>query len=462
MKNDNNNLKDEKSNELRRDLGFFAIVAIIVGQMIGSGIYMTPQGLAELSNPFVSVVAMLITGVGTIFMAISYSRLNKRGAVTGSIIVYTRDAFGDMPAFWVGWCYWCGCWIANGAIAVAAVSYASYFFPVLAGNNMPQFLAVIGILWFYTLLNLRGVKAAGYFNLIMTIIKLLPLLLFIIIAIKGFDSANLYTVSSDKVKGFQTLPVAAAYCLWCYLGFEGATVTAGEAKNENQIGRATIISSFAVMILYIVIVILSAGAMSQGEIANSTSPLADIMHNITGAYWTGAVVSIGGSLCAFGCVGAWILSAGRASYSLASIDLLPKVFMRTDPKNGSPRAALLINGVLMTIVMAIAYFGKEGTVYNFLVMLSVTSFLVFYLFGVSAEMLLTGKDNKGKGIMNYLKKTIFSILGFIYAMYTIYGSGAEYVFSGFLLLLAGIPFFIAIKLGKEDEEIEEFTTNKLE
>lgn len=443
---------DNQSDGLRRELGTFAIIAIIIGQMIGSGIYMTPQGLAEISGPITSAAAMIVTGIGTIFMAISYSRLNKRGALTGSIIIYTREAFGEMPAFWVGWCYWCGCWIANGAIAVAAVSYFSYFIPALSTNHVIQFIIVIVIIWFYTLLNIKGVKAAGYFNLIITILKLVPLAIFIVIAIKGFDVNNLSTTSSNDIKGFSALPAAVAYCLWCYIGFEGATVTAGEAKNEKQIGKATIISSFAVMLLYIVIVLLSAGAMSQAEIANSTSPLADIMHKITGAYWTGAIVSIGGSMCAFGCVGAWILSAGRASYSLASIDLLPRVFMKTDKKSGSPKAALIINGLLMTIVMAIAYFGKKGTVYNFLVMLSVTSFLVFYLFGVSAEMYLTGKDCIGMGIMTYLKKSIFSILGFIYAMYTIYGSGQEYVFSGFLLILAGIPFFIAIKLGKEGQE----------
>lgn len=440
-----------ESNGLRRELGFFAIIAIIVGQMIGSGIYMTPQGLAELANPMVAVLAMIVTGVGTICIAISYSRLNKRGAVTGSIIVYTREAFGDMPAFWVGWCYWCGCWIANGAIAVAAVSYFAYFFPPLAGNNLTQFFAVIGILWFYTLLNLRGVKAAGYFNLLMTIVKMLPLLIFIVIAVKGFDPDNLSTVSSGTVKGFGTLPVAAAYCLWCYLGFEGATVTAGEAKDEKQIGKATIISTFAVMFVYILIVLLSAGAISQAELAKSASPLADIMYKVTGNYWTGAIVSIGGSLSAFGCVGAWILSAGRISYSLASVDLLPRVFAKTDSKHGAPTVALLINGVLMTVVMAIAYFGKEGTVYNFLVMLAVTSFLVFYLFGVSAEIYLTGKDMKGRGYAECLKTSLISILGFCYAMYTIYGSGEEYVFSGFLLLLAGIPFYIVIKLGDQKE-----------
>lgn len=445
----------KEGNGLRRELGSFAIIAIIVGQMIGSGIYMTPQGLAEISSPVVAALAMLVTGVGTIFMAISYSKLNKRGAVTGSIIVYTKEAFGDMPAFWVGWCYWCGCWIANGAIAVAAVSYFSYFVPALAGNSIPQFLVVIGIIWFYTLLNMKGVKAAGFFNLIITVLKLLPLALFLIIAVKGFDMSNLQTVSSSELKGIGTLPMAVAYCLWCYIGFEGATVNAGEVKDEKSIGRATIISSILVMVLYIAIIILSAGAISQGELVKSASPLADVMRKVTGGYWTGAIVSIGGSISAFGCVGAWILSAGRVSYSLASINLLPRIFAKTSEKNGSPTAALLINGILMTIVMAISYFGKNGTVYNFLVMLSVTSFLVFYLFGVSAELFLTGKDMKGQGAWKYLKASISSILGFIYAMYTIYGSGTDYVFAGFLLLLAGIPFFIAIKLMEKDDELAE-------
>ncbi len=112
---------------LKRELGYFATIAIIIGQMIGSGIYMTPQGLAELSNAKVGVWSVAITGLGTLLLALSFAKLAQRKAVTGSAVVYTNEAFGELPAFWVGWSYWCGCWTANGAIIIAGVNYLSYF-----------------------------------------------------------------------------------------------------------------------------------------------------------------------------------------------------------------------------------------------------------------------------------------------------------------------------------------------
>ena len=437
---------------LRKELGFFMTVAIIVGQMIGSGIYMTPQGLAELANPKVAILAMLITGIGTLFLALSFARLNRREALTGSAIVHTQRAFGDMPAFWVGWSYWCGCWTANGAIAVAAVKYASYFYPPFATSQTLQLVTVLAILWFYTLINIKGVKAAGIFNLVLTVVKLVPILVFIVVAAMNFDSSKLNTVSSPAVSGMSVLPAAIAYCLWSYLGFEGATVNAGEVKDETSIGKATVISTIAVMLLYIILITLAAGTMSQSQLAASSSPLADIMRNLTGAYWAGALISIGGSLSAFGCVGAWILSTGRVSFSLAELNLLPSVFSKIDPKSGSPVGSLIINGVLMTLVMIIGYTNTTGNVYNFLIMLSVMSFLVFYLFGAASEIYLSGREIKQFNLFNFLKFSFISIVAFSYSVYTIYGAGAEYVLYGFLLLLIGIPFYIFIKLKKNWDE----------
>lgn len=440
--------------KLRKELGFSMTVAIIVGQMIGSGIYMTPQGLAELANPMVAILAMLITGIGTLFLALSFAKLTKREALTGSAIVHTQRAFGDMPAFWVGWSYWCGCWTANGAIAVAAVKYASYFYSPFATNKTLQLGSVLLILWFYTLINIKGVKAAGVFNLVLTIVKLVPIFIFMVVAFLNFDSSNLNTVSSPSVAGISVLPAAMAYCLWSYLGFEGATVTAGEVKDDASIGKATVISTIAVMLLYILLITLAAGTMTQSELAASSSPLADIMRNLTGAYWAGALISIGGSLSAFGCVGAWILSTGRVSYSLAELNLLPPLFKKIDPKSGSPVGSLIINGILMTLVMVIGYTNRTGNVYNFLIMLSVMSFLVFYLFGAASEIYLSGREIKQFNLFNFIKYSSISLIAFVYSVYTIYGAGAEYVLYGFLLLLIGIPFYIFIKLNMHSTETE--------
>jgi basic amino acid/polyamine antiporter, APA family len=439
---------DEQKITLKRNLGLFSTVAIIVGQMIGSGIYMAPQGLAQLENPKAAVLAMLITGIGTVFLAISFASLGKNGTSTDSAIIYTQRAFGDLPAFWVGWSYWCGCWISNGAIILAGLSYASYFIPAFAGNTIERCAACIVILWIYTLIDIWGVKQAGAINLLLTILKLVPLLLFAVIAAFHFDSTNFQTVSSESVDGLSVLPVAMAYTLWSFLGFEGASVNADAVKDQKKIGKFTILSTLSVVIVYLVLIILADGAMPQSGLVSSASPFADIIYHSTGGYWAGGIIALGGALSAIGCAGPWILSGGIVAHSMSTANLLPKSFSKVG-KRGTPYVALLVNGVLMTAIMLIAWLTKEGSLYNFFVMLATMSYLVFYAFGAASEIVLSGKHIKPFNIRNFVKCSIVSLIGLVYAIYTIYGSGAQYVFYGFLLMLIGLPVFIYVKLKAE-------------
>jgi len=435
----------EQNRDDKRKLGFFTASAIIVGAMIGSGIFMVPQGLAELSTPMIAVLAMLITGVGTIFLAISFSRLGRNDDVRESPLVYTKQAFGDLPAFWMGWSYWCGCWIANGAIILAGLSYASYFFPVLAGNSVQRCIASIVIIWIYTGISILGMRETGVVNMILTIAKLLPLLVFAIIAALHFDPVNLRTVSSASVEGISTLPVAMAYILWSFLGFEGAAVNAVGVSDHRRLGIITVVSTFFVVCVYLILVILSAGAVPQSELVNSASPFADIIFSTTGAYWAGGAIALGGTVSAIGCAGPWILSGGTLACTMSENELLPEVFSRMS-KRGTPACALLINGVLMTIIMLLAWLTQEGSLYNFFVMLATLSFLVFYVFGAASEIMLAGKKIKPFSVKSFIKNSIISLIALVYAIYTIYGSGADYVFYGFLLMLLGLPFYLYIRL----------------
>ncbi|MGC4018446.1 MAG: amino acid permease [Muricomes sp.] len=436
--------------EFKRDLGIFTTISIIVGQMIGSGIYMAPQGLAVLANPWVSLLAVAVTGIGTLFLALSFARLDNKKAATGSVIIYAQEAFGDLPAFWVGWSYWCGCWIANGAIVIAGLNYISYFFPSMAGNTFPKFIACTLILWAYTIINIMGVKFAGRLNLVLTILKLVPLLLFAVVAVAHFDMGNFNTVSSQATNGMNALPMGMAYMLWCFIGFEGASVSANEVKDPKQIGRLTIISTGVVIIIYIILIALAAGTMTQNELAASSSPLADIMYRATGGYWAGALISLGASISAIGCVGAWILSAARATYALGERKLMPAAFAKVSKKRGTPVNGLLINGVLMTIVMLLGYLTNGGDLYSFLSMMSVMTFLVFYLFGLASEIMISGREMKKPfNLAQFIKKSAVGLIALVYSIYTVVGSGAQYVFYGFLLILLGIPVFIYVKLKRE-------------
>ncbi len=442
---------EERPGNLKREIGLWSATAIIVGQMIGTGIYMLPQGFAQLSNPKAAFLGLFITGLGTVFLAISFGRLGKRNPVTGSAIAYTKEAFGDLPAFIVGWSYWCGCWIANGAIIVGGLNYAGYFLPVLNEEPLYQILLSVVVIWIYTAINYFGVKAAGNLNLVLTLAKLLPLALFIVIAIPHFEPANFNTVSSPELNGFSSLSFAVAFALWSFIGFEGASVNAGEVKDAETVKKATLIGTGFVIVVYLVLIILASGNMPQGELAASSSPFSDIIQRATGGYWAGGLISLGVVVSAFGCIGAWIMSGARVAYSLGEQGLFPKKFARTHPKYKTPDFSLILNGILMTAVMFLSYFNTSASIYNFLVLLAVMSFLVFYAFGAAADLMLSIQYDKPVRVFGFIKKGAVSLIAFYYAVYTVFGAGAEYVMYGFLLILIGLPFFIYVKLNQASD-----------
>lgn len=439
-----------ESAQLKREIGLWSATAIIVGQMIGTGIYMLPQGFAQLSNPKAAFIGLCITGLGTIFLAISFARLGERSPVTGSAIAYTKEAFGDLPAFIVGWSYWCGCWIANGAIIVGGISYAGYFLPILAEEPLSQIILSVIVIWIYTAINYLGVKTAGNLNLILTLAKLVPLVLFIAIAAFHINPENYSTVSSPELSGFSSLPIAVAFALWSFIGFEGASVNAGEVKDAATVKKATLIGTVFVILIYLVLIVLAAGNMPQDKLAASASPFSDIIQQATGGYWAGGLISLGVVVSAFGCIGAWIMSGARVAYSLGEQGLFPKKFARIHPRYRTPDFALVLNGFLMTGVMFLSYFNTSVSIYNFLVLLAVMSFLVFYAFGAAADLMLSIQFSKPVRVLGFIKKGAVSLIAFYYSVYTVYGSGAEYVMYGFLLILIGLPFFIYVKLNRQD------------
>ena len=210
-----NNL-GEDSKELKRELGLVAACALVVGNMIGSGIFMTSQSLAVASNPKSTIIAWVVTAVGSILLALSFANLGTALPVTGGPIIYTREAFGDFAAFIVTWGYWIGIWVGDAAIITVSTSYFSYFFPLINNNRLLAFSISISILWTFTFINIKGVKGAGLISIITTVCKIIPLVIFVIIVSTHFDISNYSTFSSQSVNNSSTIPVAIGITLWAF------------------------------------------------------------------------------------------------------------------------------------------------------------------------------------------------------------------------------------------------------
>lgn len=436
----------EQSTGLKRELGLAAATAIVVGNMIGSGIFMAPQGLAESSNPKAAVLAWIITAVGSMLLALSFAKLGVAMPKTGGPIVYTRAAFGEFAAFLIAWTYWIGAWVGNAAIITAFMSYLTYFFPIFGDNRLLAFLMSSLILWIFTLLNYRGVKEAGIVGIVTTTLKILPLIVFAIIAGIHFNPSYFSTVSSNEVAGMSTLSGAIAITLWAFVGLESATVPAGEIKDpEKNIRKSTVYGTLITAIIYILISVLAIGGMEQAKLAESKAPLADIINAVTGGTWGGTFIALGAVISTLGATSGWILVTARSAFAAAEDKLFPSIFGKVHPKYRTPGAALIISGIVANILLIMNYVSSLTSAFNFMLLLATLAFLPAYSFSAAAEIVLLRKQSKDFNIWNFIKNSFLALLAFIYSIYAIYGTGAEVVMYGFILMLIGIPFYVYMK-----------------
>jgi amino acid transporter len=436
--------------KLRRELGLAAETAIVVGNMIGSGIFMAPQGLAAASNPKTAIIAWLITAGGSILLALSFAKLGTAMPQTGGPIIYTRAAFGEFASFLIGWTYWIGAWVGNAAIITAFMSYLTYFIPVVGENRLLAFVISSAILWIFTIINVRGVKQAGFIGIITTVLKIVPLIVFAIIAAIHFNPQFVSTVSAPEVGGMNTLGAAVAITLWAFVGLESATVPAGEIKDpEKNIAKSTVYGTLLTAVIYVLISVLAMGGMEQGALAKSSAPLADIINNLTGGSWGGTFIALGAVVSTLGATSGWILTTARSAYAASEEKIFPEIFSRIHPKFNTPAASLIISGVVANLLLILNYVGTLTSAFNFMLLLATLAFLPAYTFSAAAEIVLLRKKLKEFNVWNFIKNSFLALLAFAYSIYAIYGTGATVVMYGFILMLVGIPFYVYMKLQQE-------------
>lgn len=426
--------------KLKKEISLFMATMLVCGNMIGSGVFMLPATLAQVSGPLATIIAWVLTTIGSILIAISFANLGSKYPSTGGAYQYTKEAFGEFAGFLSAWLYWNGSWIGNAAIIVAIASYSAAIFPAL----QHPFISIIftsSILWAVTILNIVGVKQAGKIQSFVTVFKIGFFALFIIVAFLNFDSINIMPLAPEG-KGLSTVSLAATSTLWAFVGLESSTVTAGELKDpEKNVKKSTIYGLIIAAIIYILISVGSMGAMSNSELAMSGAPLTDILTRALGTN-VGKMLTIAVVICILGTTIGWILSTARVSFAAGEDGVFPKFFGRLSPKYGTPVNSLIIGSVLVNLLLVMNYQKGMVSAFTFITILATLSFLPVYLLSVAAEMMIMFREEKNFSLKIFLKKSIIPMIAFVYTIWTIYGSGAETVMWGFILMLIGIPFYI--------------------
>ncbi len=415
--------------------------SLVMGNMIGAGVFLMPSALAAYGG--ISVFGWAFSALGALVLAKVFSHLsilvpNKDGGP----YIYTRIGLGDFAGFLVAWGYWISCWVSNAAITIAFVGAMSVFFPILNQNAVIAVVVGLGTIWLLTWINSKGVRESGKLQLVTTILKVLPLTVVILGGFFFFDSNNFVPFNSSGTSNSAAIVATATLTFYAFLGFESATVPAGNIENpEKTIPRATLLGTSITILIYILGTVVVMGMIPPNVLATSPAPFADAMAIMTNE-WGRNLVAAGAAISAFGALNGWILIQGQVAKAISKDDLFPRVF-RKENKKGVPVLGIIIGSILTSAAMLMNYADGLVEQFKFLILLTTLCCLVPYLFSSVAYLLIV----IGRQLPNvkWVPVVGFGGLGFLYALWAIYGAGEKTVFYGFLLLLAGIPFYIWMK-----------------
>ena len=435
---------DERT-RLKRSLGLWMATALVIGNMIGSGVFLLPAAMAGTAGP-VSILAWVFTGIGAMLLALVFALLGRTYPKTGGPYVYARKAFGDFIGFQTAWSYWINAWVGNAAISIAFAGYLAVFWGD-AATNWVSVLVAIGLIWILTIANILGAREAGAIQVVTTVLKFVPLLVIGVVGLFFMDSANFepFTLSSGFDWGISG---AALLTLWAFIGLESATVPAEEVKDpEKTIPRATIVGTAAASLLYLVATLALFGMIASSTLAGSTSPFADGANVIFGGTWGGKAIAVVAMISIFGVLNGWILLQGRAALGAAQDGLFPKQFARVDRKRGTPVFGLVISSVLITglLLLNLRSSGTLVETFTDIIIIATLTALVPYMYAAAAQLYLFFADRDSFSGVHFARYSVIALLALAYSSWAIWGAGYEYIAKGFMLLIAGIPVYLWVR-----------------
>jgi len=418
--------------------GLLIAIALVVGNMIGSGIFLLPASLAPLGS--ISLLGWLFTTAGAITIALMLARLGRMMPAAGGPYAYTRRGIGNLAAFLVAWGYWVSIWSGNAAISVAFVGYMAVFFPVLAENPALGAGTALAAIWFLTGVNALGVREAGIVQVVTTILKLLPLIAIGTLGLLYLDPGNFQPFNPSGETPFNAVTAAAALTLWAFTGLESATIPADSVKDPSRtIPRATIIGTLAVAAIYLLATVGVMGILPATDLANSTAPFADAGRLIWGSR-AGSLIAAGAAISAFGALNGWVLLQGQMPMAAARDGLFPAVFGKMS-RRGTPVAGIVISSLLVTGLMALNFTASLVEQFTFIILLATLTTLIPYVFSAVAELVIFVREREKFRGERLAGASVIAVLALLYSLWAISGIGRDAVFWGFVLMLAGLPIY---------------------
>lgn len=421
---------DDTGSPARRPLGLWMATALVVGSMIGSGVFLLPATLAPYGAA--SLVGWGITLCGALLLAATFSRLAVRWPCTGGPYAYARRAFGDATGFGIAWSYWISIWSGTAAISVAFAGSMGALFPALTATPVRGAACALFALWACTAINLAGLREAGRVQVLVTALKLLPLLLFGLVALWFVDTRQFHPFNPSGLGLPHVAQTTVILTMWAFAGLEAATVPAGATTDPTRtVPRATVLGTLLAGLATILACTVVIGLMPAAELARSAAPMADAAGRIWGPWATVAIAALA-AVSTFGAVNGWVMICAQVAYAAAGDGLFPRQFARLDRK-GTPAFGLLVGAGLSTLMIIANYSRSLVELFTFILLLSTAAILLPYAAGSAAWLRVGGRGR------------IAAALALAYSVYALFGAGLEALAWGAVLLLAGVPVYLWVR-----------------
>ena len=371
----------------KSSMGFWTCSALVVGNMVGSGVFLLPASLAAFGG--LSLVGWLISSVGAVLLALTFARLARLNPAAGGPYAYTRDGFGSFAGYLCAWTYWKAAWIGNAAIAVTLVGYLQVFIPALK-DPLLMVATAIGAIWLCTLINLRGIGAFGVVQNLLTLLKLIPLVLIGVLGWWSFHPEYLRIPEPQDLPGggyAQAISTTAALTLWAFIGLESATVPAEHVRDPKRtIPRATIFGTLVAAAVYILSITAVQGVLPPEVLMHSSAPFADAAQVLLGD-WGYYLVAGGAVIACLGALNGWVLLQGQIPMAAARDGLLPEA-LATCNKRNVPANGLWVSAVLVSLLVLIDGRGELVDVFQVIILLGTMAGVVPYAFCTAALLQL--------------------------------------------------------------------------
>jgi basic amino acid/polyamine antiporter, APA family len=418
-------------------LGLFSATFLVVGNLVGSGVFMLPASLAVFGS--ISILSWLFTAAGSTMIALIFAKFSTKFNKTGGPHVFIQQAFGPTSAFFVAWGYWILTWIGNAAIVIVMYGYLN---DLTRGALSTESLLLIGVamLLSVTFLNMRGLKEASFVQNIITALKVLPLVIVPLATLSIFDTSKLLPLVNPTMSTLEAFNGAAILTLWSFVGIESATVPAEQVYNAKfTIPRATVYGTLIASVVYIIGCLALFGGIDSGELSGSTAPFALAADKVLGGTFWGDLISAAAVLCCIGSLNGWMLVVGQIPFGASQQGFFPKFFAHQSSR-GVPTYSIAVSSLCMILILCLTFDNDLRNQFDIVAELATTTILLLFVIMLAAyaklqiQKVWTGKLD-----------LLLLILGSLYTIWTLYSAGLKMVILSTIIVLSGMPMYYCMR-----------------